>query len=110
MFIICLGLFQLSSIGQVVDTTSHATELGFQYAERSKNENAVAYTLLSAGLLCVFIAAQAMGTLFTKTTYDQASSTATVGFGMVLASVPVFIIAGKNKRKSVSYFHKKKSF
>ncbi len=107
VLLICITALQLASMGQVIDTTSHETNLGFEYAQRSKNGRVAGFILLGVGSAATYLGTKTMlSNLFSGG--HEGEGAAITGALMVVASIPVFIIAGSNKRKSMLHLRQSK--
>jgi len=79
------------------------------YLKKSKTQKTVGWILLGAGTTMMVAgsivwsnAVEEDGSIFAAWTTTKGSTLTAVGFFTALGSIPVFIIAGKNKRKATA--------
>lgn len=99
VFTFSLIILHVVSIGQGIDTTSHPTNLGLEYKERSKNGKTAGFIMLGAGIICFATGGSMISSNFLDEN-PEGMTLAYAGAGLVLGSIPVFIFSGINKRKS----------
>ncbi|MGH2554045.1 MAG: hypothetical protein ACRDEB_10025 [Chitinophagaceae bacterium] len=95
--IILFSLLLLLSATTFSQQTTTATSLTkTDYLRKSKNQKTAAWVLLGAGSACLAIAAPG------NVSFDILPALVIGGGGMVVASIPLFIASGKNKKKAMN--------
>lgn len=94
--IFAFAFFSLISAGYSQETTPSPTITKQDYLQKSKNQKTAAWILLGAGATMIAIAAPGNVSL------DIVPVLAVGGGAAVLGSIPLFIAAGKNKRRALA--------
>ena len=96
-----LMILSASSFSQ--QTNSHPTLSKQDYLQKSKNQKTTAWVLLGGGAALILVG-DLVGNSKESSFSDAATGVVIAGAGVLsmLGSIPLFIAAGKNKRKAMS--------
>lgn len=105
ILVICVLLFAWTAghPQNALNTKEADTDLALRYKQKSVNGKATGFGVLGIGVGLIAVGyASAMENILVRN--RGAENLVITGFGMALSSIPIFIIASKNKRKSAILF------
>src|SRR6185503_15929381 len=111
IILMMLSTIAASAVGQQKPSSSSLTRQ--DYLQKSKTQKAAAWILLGAGTTMIVTgsitwsdAVVKDGSIFAPWTTSKGTTLTAVGFFTAMGSIPVFIIAGKNRRNAASLTYK----